>query len=170
MRPRLKQYGDLTASDFEAEPVWVSCHGIDENEPWYEETDEETFRPWTAEVPVSPSDGMFLVSATFHLADGSTRKGFVTPTFEGTEFPRALGQLQPQLFAPAGERVGFWLGMFPSREARDAAYRALGRAPTQLFPIQFRADDGLSTGVCAGEIRGFCSIPKGLSAPVQIET
>ena len=94
----------------------------------------------------------------------------MTPTFEGAELSRALGHLQPQLFAPSGERIGFWLGMFPSREAIDAAYRVLHRSAPQIFPVQFSARDGLSTGLHSGELHGFYSIPGGLNAPVEIQT
>jgi hypothetical protein len=45
--PELKQFGDLTVDDFARCPAWISCHVQDYDEPWYDETDEETFRPWT---------------------------------------------------------------------------------------------------------------------------
>lgn len=168
MPPRLKQFRDLTARDFETEPLWVACHGLDEVEAWYPDTDEETFRPWTGDLPVSPSDGMFLVAARFHLADGSVHHGFLTPTFDDAELPRALGQLQPQLFAPTGERIGLWLGMFPSSGPIEAAYQVLQRPATKIFPIRFTAQDGLSKGLRAGELHGFYSTPGGLNARVEI--
>ena len=39
--------------DFATHPVWVSCHSVDYDEPWYDGTDEETFRPWLSEIPVA---------------------------------------------------------------------------------------------------------------------
>jgi hypothetical protein len=60
-KPELKQFGDLTPADFERHPVWIACHWEDEGEPWYDETDEATFRPWTGALPAAPSEGMFLV-------------------------------------------------------------------------------------------------------------
>jgi len=35
-KPLLRQFGDFTPADFEAHPVWVNCHVIDYDEPWYE--------------------------------------------------------------------------------------------------------------------------------------
>jgi hypothetical protein len=49
-KPVLKQFGDLTLADFERHPVWVSVHGLDEGAPWYDDTNEETFRPWTDDL------------------------------------------------------------------------------------------------------------------------
>ena len=52
-KPGLKQFGELVPADFERHPVWIGCHVADYEEPWYEETDEETFeyagRVYTAE-------------------------------------------------------------------------------------------------------------------------
>lgn len=46
-KPELKQIGALSLSDFLRHPVWVGVHTRDTDEPWYDETDEETYRPWT---------------------------------------------------------------------------------------------------------------------------
>ena len=70
-RPILKQFGNLTPSDFSQHPVWVNVHVIDYEEDWYNETDEETFRPWDGNLPADPSETMFLVKARLTLADGS---------------------------------------------------------------------------------------------------
>jgi hypothetical protein len=105
-KPELKQFGDLARADFSRYPVWIACHTADYGEPWYEETDEETFRPWTGALPVSPSEGMLLVRATLELRDASRHPGFVTPAFK-----KDLGALQPQIFV-GDRRFGFWGGMF----------------------------------------------------------
>jgi hypothetical protein len=94
----------------------------------------------------------------------------VTPQFDDQiDFPNALGYLQPHLFAPSGERIAFWFGRFPWPEQIESAYRALQRTPDQIFPIRFQVREDLTTGVCAGEIPGFCSIPDGSDGPVRIE-
>src|SRR6476660_1212750 len=82
--PEPKQFGDLSPADFDRHPVWVSCHGTDDGRPWYDETDEETFRPWTGAPPVGQADGMFLVRATCELRNGSRYSGFITPAFHET--------------------------------------------------------------------------------------
>ncbi len=113
--PTLKQYGDLRASDFARKPAWINVHGLDEDEPWYDDdtVDEETFRPWTGGLPVGPEEGMLLVAAAFRAADGEMYDGFVTPTFgEGDIAVREIGAVQPVLFTPDGAQVAFWAGLF----------------------------------------------------------
>jgi hypothetical protein len=80
-RPNLKQFGQLVPDDLVAHPVWVSCHSVDYEEPWYDDTDEETFRPWLREIPVA-ADEMYLIACEFTMADGSRYPGFATPSLE----------------------------------------------------------------------------------------
>lgn len=150
-KPELKQFGELRAVDFERHPIWISCHTEDQAESWFDETDEETFRPWTGSVPVRPSDGMLLVRATLTLSNGSIYRGFVTPAFKEAD----LGTLQPQIFVGAA-RFAFWGGMpgvHPDRKA--AFYAAVGTGAEAIFPVEFAADAGLATGVISGRIEGF---------------
>ena len=81
--------------------MWVGCHTLDYDEPWYENTDEETFRPWTGKLPADASAGMLLVKATLELHDGSRHPGFVTPALKEGD----LGTQQPQIFA-GNRRLG----------------------------------------------------------------
>jgi hypothetical protein len=150
-KPELKQFGELSPADFQRHPVWIACHTEDFAEPWFNETDEETFRPWTSALPVGPSDGMSLVRATFELHDGSRHDGFLTPASKEGD----LGTLQPHLFV-SGKSFGFWGGMAGVRpDRRTALYEALGKGPEALFPIRFSTDADLATGVAAGQIDGF---------------
>lgn len=80
-RPELVQFGDLTPSHFHRHPVWIQCHVPDYDEPWYGDTDEETFRPFLESLPAGPESGMLLVHAVLTLADGTRLEGFVTPAF-----------------------------------------------------------------------------------------
>jgi hypothetical protein len=149
--PELKQFGDLSPSDFNRHPVWISCHGTDDEQPWYDETDEETFRPWDGSLPVSQADGMFLVPTTLEFKDGSRFLGFITPAFHETD----LGVLQPYIFI--GDRCfRFWGGMFGVRDdEKSAFYSALGKDAPSIFPLRFAAEPGLATGAAAGEVEGF---------------
>jgi hypothetical protein len=150
-KPELEQFGDLAAEDFDEHPVWVGCHTADYDEPWYEDTDEETFRPWTGNLPADASEGMLLVKATLELRDGSKHPGFVTPAPN----PGDLGTQQPQIFA-GGRRFGFWGGVFGVPiEERRSLYAALGRKPEEIFPLRFSADPTLATGETSGEVTGF---------------
>ncbi|HSF05570.1 MAG TPA: hypothetical protein VLG10_07230 [Methylomirabilota bacterium] len=149
--PEMKQFGDLVPSDFERHPVWIGCHTADYDEPWYDETDEETFRPWNGPLPAGPSEGMLLVRAAVQLADGTAVPGFVTPALDEDD----LGTQQPQIFV-GGRRFGFWGGVVgvPSQD-RQAFYAALGKPPEAVFPLRFAAEPGLTTGVVTGEVVGF---------------
>jgi hypothetical protein len=158
-KPLLKQFGDLTPADFARNPVWVSVHTLDYGEPWYNDTDEETFRPWMGELPVSPEHRMFLVRAKFTLTDGRVLNGFVTPQVDSE--PKSLGTMQPQVFLQSGTRSDFWDGMFKrDAEDRKVLYVELGMDPKAIFPIQFAAEKGLATGHVSGSIPGFCWRPK----------
>jgi hypothetical protein len=116
-RPNLKQFGQLVPDDLLTDLVWVSCHSVDYDEPWYDDTDEETFRPWLSDIPVA-ADEMYLVACEFTMADGSRHQGFATPSFE----PDDMGLIQPQIFSPSGKRHVFLLGMFPRQEPINAFY------------------------------------------------
>jgi hypothetical protein len=156
-RPQLVQFGDLTPAHFAAHPAWIQCHVVDYDEPWHDETDEETFRPWTGPLPAGPEEGILLVAADLTLADGTSLKGFLTPAFpDAGDDPVLLGTIQPQIFLPSGRRESFWDGMF-ARSAADRArlYAELGRTAERVFPIRFRAKAGLTTGLASGEIAGF---------------
>src|SRR5437762_8123719 len=122
-RPELVQFGALTAAHFVAHPVWIACHIADYGEPWYEQTDEETFRPWSGPVPVGCHE-MYLVACTFRLADGSLFSGFATPA----DASASLGAMQPQIFDATGTRHAFWLGMFPDNGAVERFRRAMSKS------------------------------------------
>ena len=154
-KPLLKQFGDLTLPDFDQPPVWVNCHVIDYGKAWYDDTDEETFRSWDGDLPVDPAEAMFLVKAKLTLADGTEYDGFITPQQESSE--PDLGTIQPYLFTKSGEVFSFWFGILhPSQEEINSFYEELGKSVKQVFPIQFKAEDGYARGVIAGTIPGFC--------------
>lgn len=154
-KPLLKQFGNLTPPDFFQHPVWVNAHVIDYGKDWYNETNEETFRPCDGNMPADPSETMFLVSAKLALADGTEFGGFITPQQESGE--PDLGAIQPYLFTGSGELIAFWFGMFqPSQKDINGIYEKIGKNAKQVFPIQFQAEDGIAKGIVKGVIPGFC--------------
>jgi hypothetical protein len=150
-RPLLKQFGDLTEQDFAGHPVWLNCHVADYEEPWYDETDEETFRPWSGGLPADLGSGMLLVRARAVLRDGSEHPAFLTPDPGGD-----LGQVQPQVFA-GGRLFSFWGGVPGiAPEGRRAFYDAVGKGPDAVFPMRVAVEPGLvEGGDCAVEVQGF---------------
>lgn len=150
--PELKQFGDLTREDFERYPVWIGCHTADYDEPWYDDTDEQTFRPWTGDLPADASKGMLLVRATIELQDGSRHPGFTTPSPKPGD---DLGTQQPQIFA-GGQRFGFWGGILGVPAAvRQSLYALLGKTGDTVFPLRFTVDPRLATGNASGDVQGF---------------
>ncbi len=162
MKPELKQFGELTAEDFDRHPAWINCHVEDYGEPWYDETDEETFRPWSRELPVSAADGMLLVKAVATLADGSLLPGFVTPA-AGTD----LGLVQPQVFA-GGRMFSFWGGVMGiAQQYRDEFYKAVGKGADAVFPIRFAVAAGLVRDATDVVVNGFHCTGRGGTVVVE---
>jgi hypothetical protein len=161
-RPILKQAWELCADDLERYPVWVCVHGRDEQEPWYDDTDEATFRPWQGELPVHPEGGSFLISAEFETRSGQRFPGTVravgvawTPEARGH-----IGQLQPCLFAQ-GRRFSFWGGRVGiPEEEQKAFFEAMGQTAEQIFPLRCSALPGLVDGELTGTVGGFSKLKR----------
>lgn len=150
--PDLRQFAALQPRDFTRCPVWIGCHLIDVDEPWYEDTDEETFRPWVGRLPVSIEDGTLLVRTTFTLADGTRHLGFCSPVRWRDR--KQLGALQPHL-AVGSRFIGFWGGAVgPLASDVEALRHAIG-CPDRAFPIRFAADRDLTQGRARGVIRSY---------------
>lgn len=164
VNPELKQFGDLRPEDFDRCAVWASCHSFDCDELWYDETDEETLRPWDGQLPVDPSDGMFLVKAKFRLSDGREFWGYVTPG--NPEEDASIGILQPYL-AVGSQFFGFWGGMLGvAKTAKDSFYAAIAADHTTAFPIEFSVDTKFALRAISGTIAGFYRLPQLGSEPV----
>jgi len=154
-RPELKQFGDLTAGDFERHPVWVHCHVVDYDEPWYDETDEETFRPWAAPLTVTQGSS-FLVRADFVAADGSRFTGFLTPS--ESSWPFATNH--PHLFA-GPFMIAFWEGIVTgAAKFRARLYEVTGKSARELFPLRATTSPGLVEPPVEDLVEGFYSIER----------
>lgn len=146
-----KSFGDLTAEDFAAHPIWIGCHGADADEPWYDETDEESFRPWDGAVPIDASAEAFLVRATATTAGGAELPAFLTPVRSAP----TLAEMQPHVFV-GGEQFGFWLGTTLGEATVAEFYAAL--APiAEVFPLRVAAEPRIVSGPCEITVDGFYS-------------
>lgn len=159
-----KSFSDLRCDDFDAWSIWVGCHGLDQNAPWYEDTDEESFRPWRESLPIDISVGMFLVLAKARFATGQVVTGFLTPDVEMSD----LGVLQPHLFLPSGSPFGSWEGMFPNPDQRRRIYDEFGVVSDQLFPIQFSVDPAFLGRAVTVIVDGFHSCPGGFGSTPEV--
>lgn len=132
--PILKQFEAFEAADFAAWPVWVPCRPGDLDQPWYGQTDANTYRPWTDELPVGRDMRSFLAQSSLTLADGSVLEGFAACPAHGANFD--ISTTRPQLFTVMGRRFDFWFGnSSPSTFAKHDFYASIGKTATQVFPI-----------------------------------
>ncbi len=143
-----RQIHELTPLDLETFPIWE--FNLDETAKGGQ--DELTVRPWVASGPLDPADRMFVVRAVFTLADGSMRRGYVTPPGRGDA---SVSALQPIIVTDQGQ-VRFWCGTSvpgPKRLARS--YQLLGKEAQQIFPLLFESEVELAGGPVRGSIPGF---------------
>jgi len=151
--PILRQLLELTPEDFATYPIWIGCHVADYDEPWFDDTDEETFRPWLGERPVDQSDETLLVRADAKLADGSKLSGFLTPSVD----PSDVSSSHPHAFV--GERAfGFWSGVLDTATRDASAFQqAVGSDVARILPITFTVDDDVVTGGLTVIVEGWSS-------------
>ncbi len=143
-----KQVYELTLEDLSKFPVWEFA--LDEEGEAGQ--DEATVRPYELSGALDSSDGMFIVRASFTLADSSEMQGYLTPPVQGDE---SLGTLQPIIVTVHGQ-VGFWHGiMSPSPEQLAQNYRSLGRDARSVFPLRFESQVEVVGGPIRGSLAGF---------------
>lgn len=153
-RPELKQFADLTSIDFKHHPVWVACHVVDYDEPWYDDTDEETFRPWKGPLPAHGTS--LLVRAELIAADGTRFEGFLTPSDSSSQYETT----HPHIFA--GQfTIGFWEGGIPDlTKLRNKLYEVTGKLAAELFPMRAITLPGLVEPAVEALVEGFYSIER----------
>jgi hypothetical protein len=159
-----KQVYELTAEDLLRFPAWQFA--LDEEAEAGQ--DEATVRPYPFEGALDPAAGMFIVSASFRLSDGSQMKGYLTPPGPNED---GLRTIQPIIVTTLGQ-VMFWRGMFmPTPEELDADYRRLGKSSSsQVFPIHFASDVPLLKGPIQGELIGFLFVEDITATVVRVVT
>jgi hypothetical protein len=139
-----KPVDELTPEDLQRCPVWEFALD-EEGEPGQDET---TVRPYQAGHILNPSDGTFIIRASFTLADGTKLPGCITPP-PSRDFD--LGTIQPVVLLADGPLV-LWCGSIaPSLQEISFDYSRLGKnAAAQVFPISFRSEVALVGGPIAG--------------------
>lgn len=154
-RPVLKQINDLTVRDLMRHPVWMCIHGLDENKPWYSETDELTYRPWDGALPYNRSDpdAEIVVARTrFTFADASSYFGLLTPPYTTGN---RVSRMQPALFLTDGTAVSFY------KADRGLAEKTLGnllrritKERSRVFPVRYEVSDQVVIPPVSGELVG----------------
>jgi|HubBroStandDraft_2_1064218.scaffolds.fasta_scaffold629716_1 hypothetical protein len=186
--PLLRDISELTPSDFREHPLWVCVHGRDQEAPWYEQTNDQTYRPWIGAlpyVPKSPFDAV-LVAAIFELADGTTYRGYFNPVAENWDEPLPPRKLRdgsftkplqwsarrggsplsilslhhPVIFIDGVLHEFHWLRDSERRRLKiEAFYGAIGKPPADTFPIRYHCDPSLFQGIVEGQLDGFFAFP-----------
>ncbi len=158
-----KQVYELSPDDLSKFPVWEFA--LDEEGE--EGQDEATVRPYEVSGALDPSDGMFVVLASFTLVDGSRMQGYLTPPVQGDD---SLGTSQPVIVTDHGQ-VGFWCGiMSPSPEQLAQNYRTLGRDAARTFPLRFESQIELVGGPVRGTLAGFMVLEDSRTGTVRTLT
>lgn len=194
--PILKDEYLLTPADFITHPVWIGVHNNDYGQPWYDKSNEQTYRPWDGPLPFQARSQfpIFLVHATFRLANGETHLGYFNPATEEWDKPlpqrrmkdgtyvqvrnwsarrggsplSILGLLHPVIFF--GEKAfDFHLRRDPERRKQyiHEFFDTIGNSPREVFPVEFFADPALFQGIIAGRMDGFYIFP--LDKPFEID-
>lgn len=143
-----RQIYELTPKDLQTFPIWE--FKLDETTESGQ--DELTVRPCVVSGPLDPADRMFVVRAVFTLADGSMKRGYVTPPGRGDT---DVGALQPIIVTDQGQ-VRFWCGTsVPSQKRLMRSYQWLNKEANQVFPLLFESEVELADGPVRGSIPGF---------------
>lgn len=156
-----KQVYDLKPADLAQSAVWEFAM----DEEGEEDQDEATVRPFSVEGVLDPSDGMFIVRASFRLADGSAMSGYLTPGVQGE---RGLDTLQPAIVTDQGQ-VSFWCGIMQPGAAHIAAcYAIMGKPPCEVFPLSFSSQVSLVGGIVSGTVPGFLVLENMKSGKIKV--
>jgi hypothetical protein len=143
-----RQIHELTPQDLQTFPIWE----FKLDETMKSGQDELTVRPCLAAEPLDSADRMFVVRTVFTLADGSMKRGYITPPGRGDA---DVGALQPVIVTDQGQ-VRFWCGTsVPSQKRLMRSYHLLGKEANQVFPLLFESEVELAGGPVRGNIPGF---------------
>ena len=157
--PEFKLFDELTARDFITTPIWIDCHLSDFEQPWYDELDDEAFRPWTGQFPV-PDELACLVSTNFTTSNDILLEGFIEHGFDeraDADFP----SFRPRAFLDEKDRIDFWHGnvyQFGAEQLNADMQKLQMRCNAELdaiLPVHFSAKAGLLQNEISGSIKGF---------------
>ena len=119
----MKRLAELTADDFQANPVW-EYKGASDADAMVSSTNLRAM--------VEDNDVVLLAATEFRLADGTKLSGFCSPSD-----PSGLDYVQPVICTRLGQ-VALWAETLPTRAAVEMAWKPLGKRLDQVFPLQFR--------------------------------
>ena len=148
MQIRKYEY-ELCVDDLLEYPVWEFAYG--------EESEFIKIKPTTSLPPYDISQKRLLVRATFLLANGIKKIGFIKPINTTNTFMGHLSpiDLSPIVVTEKGQIV-FWYGSHkPHRKLINKNYLWLGFQHIEIFPIKIFSDVDVINGVDKGTIESF---------------
>jgi len=145
---------DISVVDLRTEPVWVFLG----DSPWDDSKSiHPPLIPYRGTLPVQSDDGSVIVSAKFHLADGTMMCGYISPpSFPlPTYFGHRLGSMVPTVVVEEGH-VPLWAASQGlGSEEVERRYKLLGKESEQVFPLYFCSLVEFGGGVAEATIEGF---------------
>jgi hypothetical protein len=153
----VKRLVDLTVEDLEASPVWRYEGGSGAH---------ATVAP-TKRVSLSQTDDeIFLAATEFQLAEASRHFGFCFPADDS-----GIDYLQPVIILPT-RHVNFWFDGPAERAILSSQWKALGKEPREIFPVDYRCLVPVDGRTVSGKIAGIVSsadLRSGSPAPMILD-
>jgi hypothetical protein len=195
--PILKEQWCLKPTDLEHYPVWIRVIDFDQDQEWFSDATERTYRPWEGVLPLVPRSpfSFTLVNTTFRLSSGESYPGYINRVREDWDEPLPPRKMRDGTFSGplrwSSRRGGSPLSILALHSpvifigekgydfhlrrdlwAREQTivefYQAIGQKPADVFPIHFSAAPELFRGIVSGQLDGFYSFP--LDRPYEIDT
>ena len=136
----LKRLGDLTVPDLRSSPVWRYEGGTGP---------EALVEPARRDSLSQADDEIFLAATEFVLFDASRHFGFCFPADDS-----GLDYLQPSIVSDSGH-VNFWFDEPAPPELLSRQWRALGKTPHAVFPVDFQCLVPVDGRTVRGRIEGI---------------
>ena len=136
----MKRLEELTVEDLQASPVWRYEGGSGP---------AAFIEPAKRDSLSQVDDEIFLAATEFELSDSSRYLGFCFPADDSS-----IDYLQPVIVS-AGGHVNFWFDEPASPEILSRQWKALGREPERVFPVEFRCLVPVDGRTVSGLIQGI---------------
>ncbi len=138
----IKQVYELTENDLIENPLWSFLSEDDDKAH-----DEATVQ--NCDFNKLP-DSVFIVSASFITADGTTYSGYVYG-----ETANEMALVQPNIIID-DKQVAFWYGVAkPENSAIVDIYSRIGKSRKELFPLKWQINIDIENIISSGTIEGF---------------
>jgi hypothetical protein len=136
----VKRLSELTAEDLAANPVWRYEGGSGA---------QAVVAPAKRDALSQADDEIFLAATAFELSDSTPHSGFCFPADDS-----GMDYLQPVIVS-GSRHVSFWFDAPAPPELLESLWKALGKEPGEIFPVQFKCLVPVDGRTVSGRIEGF---------------